>query len=146
MNIPKGVTIINDFAFHRGCYTSVTVPNGVKSIGRDAFSWGRKLESVSLPEGLESIGKFAFYNQVLTSLVIPSSVKKLEQEAFCGCGNLTEVTMLGERPETGENIFGWCGKLKAIHVPANAKSWAGMKEWLGIPLVFDAECLLYLYS
>ena len=28
--------------------------------------------------------------------------------------------------------------LKAIHVPANAMSWAGMKEWLGIPLVFDA--------
>ena len=24
-------------------------------------------------------------------------------------------------------------------VPANAKSWAGMKEWQGIPLVFDAK-------
>ena len=39
-----------------------------------------------------------------------------------------------------ENLFfPGCGKLKAIRVPANAKSWAGMKEWLGIPLVFDAE-------
>jgi hypothetical protein len=32
-----------------------------------------------------------------------------------------------------------CGNLKAIHVPANAKSWAGMKNWFGIPLVFDAK-------
>ena len=35
----------------------------------------------------------------------------------------------------GEDV----GKLKSIHVPANAKSWAGMKEWQGIPLVFDAK-------
>ena len=47
--------------------------------------------------------------------------------------------MLGERPEAPENLFPGCGKLKAIHVPANAKSWAGMKEWQGIPLVFDAK-------
>ena len=66
------------------------------------------------------------------------SVKKIDGGAFYGCGNLTEFTLLGERPETGKDIFAWCGKLKAIHVPANAKSWAGMKEWLGIPLVFDA--------
>ena len=32
-----------------------------------------------------------------------------------------------------------CGKLKAIRVPANAKSWAGMKDWFGFPLVFDAK-------
>ena len=34
--------------------------------------------------------------------------------------------MLGERPETEKNIFHCCGKLKAIHVPAKAKSWAEM--------------------
>ena len=42
------------------------------------------------------------------------------------------VTMRGERPEAPNNIFMRCGKLKSIHVPANAKSWAGMKEWQGI--------------
>ena len=30
-------------------------------------------------------------------------------------------------------------KLKSIHVPAKVKSWAGMKDWMGIPLVFDAK-------
>ncbi len=52
---------------------------------------------------------------------------------------LTEVTMRGERPEAPESLFPGCGKLKSIHVPANAKSWAGMKDWFGIPLVFDAK-------
>ena len=47
--------------------------------------------------------------------------------------------MRGERPDAPNNIFQGCGKLGSIHVPANAKSWAGMKEWQGIPLVFDGE-------
>ena len=47
--------------------------------------------------------------------------------------------MRGERPDAPNNIFERCGKLKAIHVPAKAKSWEGMKDWLGIPLVFDAK-------
>jgi len=49
------------------------------------------------------------------------------------------ITMCGERPEAPNDVFKGCRNLKAIHVPANAKSWAGMKEWQGIPLVFDGE-------
>ena len=73
-------------------------------------------------------------------MTIPAGVAKIEGGAFYNCGELTEVTMLGERPEAPNAIFNKnCGKLKSIHVPANAKSWAGMKDWFGIPLVFDAK-------
>jgi hypothetical protein len=75
----------------------------------------------------------------LGSAIVPASVTKIGGRAFCNCGELTEVTMLGERPEAPNDIFKNCGKLKSIHVPAKAKSWAGMKEWQGIPLVFDAK-------
>ena len=76
-----------------------------------------KLESVSIPEKVTNIGK----------------------EAFEGCEKLTFVTMLGELPSAPNDIFRGCANLKSIHVPANAKSWAGMTEWQGIPLVFDAK-------
>ena len=72
-------------------------------------------------------------------MTIPASVTKIGPNAFDNCGKLTEVTMRGERPEAPNDIFKKCGKLKSIHVPANAKSWAGMKDWFGIPLVFDAK-------
>jgi hypothetical protein len=73
-------------------------------------------------------------------MTIPASVTKIGPYAFDNCGELTEVTMLGERPEAPNAIFNKnCGKLKAIHVPANAKSWAGMKDRFGIPLVSDAK-------
>ena len=75
----------------------------------------------------------------MTSITIPANVKSIGRNAFGGCRSLALVTMCGERPESPDDVFRLCDKLKSIHVPANAKSWAGMKEWQGIPLVFDVE-------
>jgi len=66
-------------------------------------------------------------------------VKDIGFGAFEDCKELTTVTMCGERPNSRDGVFNKCNTLSAIHVPANAKSWAGMKEWQGIPLVFDAK-------
>ena len=38
----------------------IDIPNTVKKIGEDAFSYCGKLTNVSLPEGLEEIEKYAF--------------------------------------------------------------------------------------
>ena len=115
--IPSGVTNIKEIAFFNCSLTSVTMPSSVTSIGRGAFDECSRLTSVTIGDGVTSIGR----------------------GAFCFCSGLTTVTMLGERPDAPNEIFKGCGKLKAIRVPANAKSWAGMKDWFGIPLVFDGE-------
>ena len=120
---------------------TVVIPNGVTKIRGWAFAFGEGMTSVTIPESVTNIEDHAFLGCVgLKSITIPSSVKNIGVRAFEKCAELTEVTMLGERPEAPENLFfPGCGKLKAIHVPANAKSWAGMKTWFGIPLVFDAK-------
>ena len=98
------------------------------------------MTSVTIPESVTSIGDVLFLDcPGLKSITIPSRVKSMGEHVFEQCVELTEVTMLGERPEAPETLFPGCGKLKAIHVPVNAKSWAGMKDWFGIPLVFDAK-------
>ena len=74
-----------------------------------------------------------------SSVTIPSGVMRIGDFAFCACTELMSVTICGERPTAPDKVFRDCSKLKSIHVPANAKSWAGMKEWQGIPLVFDAK-------
>ena len=100
---------------------------------------------IVIPEGVTSIVDGAFSGcKGLTSVTIPDSVTSTGGRAFSGCSELANVTMFGERPDVPNgrfsgHLFSGCGKLKAIHVPANAKSWAGMKEWQGIPLVFDAK-------
>lgn len=120
---------------------TVVIPEGVTSIRGWAFTGGSGMTSVTIPESVTNIKDHAFLRcDGLKSITIPSSVKNIGVRAFEQCAELTEVKMLGERPEAPENLFfPGCGKLKAIHVPANAKSWAGMKDWFGIPLVFDAK-------
>ena len=120
---------------------TVVIPEGVTSIRGWAFTGGSGMTSVTIPESVTNIKDHAFLRcDGLKSITIPSSVKNIGVRAFEQCAELTEVKMLGERPEAPENLFfPGCGKLKAIRVPANAKSWAGMKDWFGIPLVFDAK-------
>ena len=119
---------------------AVVIPDGVTKIRGWAFAGGSGMTSVTIPESVTTIDDIVFIGCAgLKSVTIPSRVKSIGEHVFERCVELTEVTMLGERPEAPKNLFPGCGKLKAIHVPANAKSWAGMKDWFGIPLVFDAE-------
>jgi CRISPR/Cas system CMR-associated protein Cmr5 small subunit len=60
--------------------TSVTIPNGVTSIGEKAFA-NNKLTSVTIPNSVTSIGKFAFEKNNLTSITIGADVS-IDSRAF----------------------------------------------------------------
>ena len=141
LTIPSSVKKLRDAAIIScGKLESLIIPEGVTDIGWQAVKDCCSLKSVSIPSTVRSIAEIAFWNcGSLTAVTIPANVSNIGARAFGNCGSLTSVTMLGECPAAKNEIFKDCGKLKAIHVPANAKSWEGMKEWQGIPLVFDAE-------
>ena len=125
--------------------------NGVASSNNliatvDGYTWSYRVRNGEATIMAEKDGKHscAVSPAPTGDLKIPAAlggfkVTGIGCDAFRNCNELTSVTMLGECPTAKNEIFKDCGKLKAIHVPANAKSWAGMKEWQGIPLVFDAE-------
>lgn len=115
----------------------VTIPEGVTRVGNDSFSGGIGLTSLVLPSTVRSIGSWAFNGcDELVSVTIPASVKSIGYRAFWNCRKLEKVTMCGERPASQDSIFYARGRLRAIHVPAHCKSWAGMRRWQEIPLVF----------
>ena len=97
--IPNGVTSIGENAFY-GCsgLTSVNIPNSVTSIGDDAFQNCSGLTSVTIGNSVTSIGGSAFYNcDGLTSITIPNSVAYINNQTFASCDMLTDVFCQAEK-------------------------------------------------
>lgn len=86
--------------------TSVTVSEGVTTIGDAAFVYCSHLASVSLPNSLVSIGLNAFmYCSALTSINIPNSVTSIGHRAFSDCSELVTITIPSSVTEIGDNVF-----------------------------------------
>ena len=88
------------YASNRPNIKSVTIGNGVTSIGSYAFSGCSGLTSITIPDSVESIGNGAFSGcSGLTSIAIPDSVESIGVSAFLWCSSLTSATF--------ENTSGW---------------------------------------
>lgn len=58
--IPDGVVVIDNGCFKDLQIKSVSIPDSVKGIGRDAFSGCSSLTSVTIPASVKKIGSYAF--------------------------------------------------------------------------------------
>ena len=79
--------VLYDFSFY-DCnkLTSVTIPDGVTSIGISAFMKCSGLTNVIIPDRVTSIRVSTFENcDNLTNITIPDSVTTIESYAFYGC-------------------------------------------------------------
>ena len=122
VTIQEGVTTIGMNAFS-GCSNleSVSIPVGVTTIADNAFAECSKLESVSIPSTVTTIGRSAFqYCSKLETISIPATVTTISSYAFSDCTNLTTVDIADGSNSLGiySNAFYRCSKLEAISLPA----------------------------
>ena len=104
--------------------TSVTIGDGVTSIGMCAFYSCTNLTSVSIPTSVTSIGMGAFSNCTnMASISIPASVTGIGNYAFNECSKLTAVTFDGTSTLTtiGEGAFKKCA-FTSFTLPASVTS------------------------
>ena len=127
--IPEGVTSIGDNAFY-GCskLKSVSLPSTLKSIGDEAFDGCTWLENISIPDGVTRIAKKAFYQcRDLTNVELPSSLKSIGEEAFTECKKLYSIS-IPYGAETLENgAFARCDGLTYVLIPDTVETignWA----------------------
>ena len=109
-------TSIGDYAFYFcASFTSITIPNGITSIGNAAFYYCN-LISITIPSSVTSIGISTVSHCSLTSIAIPNSITSIN---LSGCSSLTSITI----PDSVTSIsFASCGSLTSITIPSSVTS------------------------
>ena len=110
-----------DLAWSYDSSTGALTVTGSGSMTDFSYSdtrWGgNDIKSVSLPDGLTSIGGFAFRGCTsLSSVTIPDSVTSIGYDAFSGCTSLTSVTIPDSVTTIEDSAFSGCTSLTAINV------------------------------
>ena len=90
--------LFNKINKHLICYpagltaANYNIPQGVRSIGVNAFYGCTSLRSINIPDSVTNIDWKAFVNcTCLRSVVIPDSVTKIDEEVFRNCTSLTNI-------------------------------------------------------
>ena len=95
--------------------TRFTVPDGVESIGENAFCFSR-LEKVVLPGTVKYIGSNAFYyNESLNDIQL-TNVETIGDFAFLDCVSLTKVQLLNAE-WLSDGAFYDCTSLESVKLP-----------------------------
>ena len=102
---------------------TVTIENGVTSIGGYAFYSCEELAAITIPDSVTSIGMSAFEDcESLAAITIPDGVTRISQNAFSSCRNLTDIVIPKSVTSIGTFAFYYCRKLTAIIIPGNVTS------------------------
>jgi hypothetical protein len=117
------VTQIGPRAFDSFPLTSVTISNGVTSIGDAAFSNCTDLTMITLPNSVTSIGDQVFMACFsLTTFTLPNSVTSIGHDVFADCTGLTSVVIPGSLTNIGDGDFYACLSLTNVTIPNGVTS------------------------
>ena len=120
VTISEGITTVGDYAFRNyKKLQTISIASTVTTIGSYAFYGCAKLESIDIPTGVTSIGSYAFYQcTTLTEVVIPSGITEIADNTFYGDTALTSVTIPEGVTTVGEKAFQGCSVITEITLPS----------------------------
>ena len=112
------ISLLNVYEY----YEDVTVPEGITTIGDNAFSpyeGNSALKSVTFPDSLTTLGEEAFIACFALEKVNfgNSSLSEIPDYAFAGCTSLKSISVPEGVTSIGEGAFFGCTALESIILP-----------------------------
>ena len=118
-SIPDGVTTIGGDAFNAHFdMTSVTIPASVTTIGQSAFHYTGGNTSLTVTfsgtSQLKTIEKSAFQHSGLSSITLPQGITTIGAQAFRNCQKLQSINLPSSLTSIGSEAFNLCKDLQSV--------------------------------
>ncbi len=121
--VPQGTTEIQSFA-ECDKITSIVLPEGVTSIGGEAFNNCTSLEKINLPDSVTYIAYTAFYNcSSLKTVRLPSQITEIAWSTFEYCESLEAIEIPASVTLIEEDAFWNCTSLKDVYYTGTEEQW-----------------------
>ena len=129
VSLPDGLTTIGKYAFlNCEALASLRVPDTVTRIGEYAFAECKSLRLVQIGSGISEISEGAFSAcEALSGLTLPEGLQKIGLTAFYRCASLPAVTIPSSVTAIGPSTFGYCYALTRATVLAPL---AAIPSWM----------------
>lgn len=123
LTLNDGITSIGDYAFRgTGIKTDIVIPDSVISIGVSSFN-SNYFEALSLGNSVKTIKSGAFsYCLNLYRVKIPDSVEVLDSSVFANCSSLVYVSIGNSIKTIGGSAFSGCAKLEQVDMGASVET------------------------
>lgn len=123
ITVPPFITRVGDGAFSNTEIESVELPEGIRHIGKNAFSWCLSLKKINLPKAVEKIDDGAFSNcQSLEEIIFPTGLKSIGADAFRACSSLKSIELPHGLRTLSRRAFDFCIQIEKVVVPPRIKS------------------------
>jgi hypothetical protein len=128
----KGQTTL--ILYPGGKFGNYTIPNGVTSIGEEAFVNCTSLSNVTISSSVTNIGSYAFDGCFgLTNVTFGSSVISIASYAFGDCTKLVAVYFQGNSPTPTNDLTVFTGDPATVYYMAGTTGWGstfdGLPTW-----------------
>ena len=106
---------IGRYAFHRSQITSLTISNGVESIGERACGNCEQLESVVFPASLKTLGSSAFWDCIkLEEIILPEGVSTIGNGALGYCTRVKKIVLPSTITSIDDRAFTYMESLTTV--------------------------------